>query len=226
MEPTQPKTMAKEIYKQFLAKEGSQHIAGDYPLYSLFRLIETFKIERVLEIGMGIGCIGYAIMAFSKQRHLEIRYTGTEAHPFCLDALERNLPPFRDEMTIFSGAEKITTDTPFDLVIVDGADANLEKVKGLIAQNGIIYIEGGRNDQVNALKRYFPKAIYVEMIAGKKNLPDVTFSPDRWQSGGTLIFINPNIWHWLFYFKEKMSTLLKYKILRKINNKPSLIGQT
>lgn len=46
--------LALGIYQEFRAKPESQHIAGEFALIELSRLLSRIKPKHVLEIGAGI----------------------------------------------------------------------------------------------------------------------------------------------------------------------------
>jgi hypothetical protein len=201
------KKIAADTYKKFSTLEGNQYIAGDYAIENILELIKDFKIKNILEIGLGIGSISDAILNFSKDNSLEINYYGTELNEFCLKALKNNVTDF-DEIHLFSDLEFLKTDTNFDLVIVDGSDESLVKVKDLLTTRALIFIEGGRASQVSFLKKMFPKFIYVEIISVRKP-PEYGPYHQKWTGGGSLIFINPNFIQKCYCFNEKVKTFLK-----------------
>jgi hypothetical protein len=51
----------KEIYKKFSLLEGSEHIATEFALKGIERIIKDNKVWSVLEIGIGIGTIPYLV---------------------------------------------------------------------------------------------------------------------------------------------------------------------
>lgn len=72
------KKNAVENYKFFCSLEGSDYIATPFALEVILRLITTFKSKRILEIGMGIGCVADTILKYNDKNKLEIEYSGTE----------------------------------------------------------------------------------------------------------------------------------------------------
>ncbi len=210
--------LAKHVYKTFLEKEGNDYIAGDYSLFCLFRLIRRFKVRHVLELGLGIGCIGYGVMEYAKKNNISINYVGTEDNAFCLEALEKNLAAHRSHIQISHHINNVTSPVKFDLIIVDGSDDNLAAVKELIAFHGILFVEGARASQLKALYSYFPRQCQVQMVTARKNPADTRYSNNGWYGGGTLIFIRPTFAQKFFYWKEKISTSIKFRIRRKMMN--------
>ena len=68
---------AIDVYRKFSSFEGNQHIASEFALKCVLKLVVDFKIKRILEIGLGIGCIVDSVLEFSKE-YGEIDYYGTE----------------------------------------------------------------------------------------------------------------------------------------------------
>jgi hypothetical protein len=201
------KKNAADTYKKFSVLEGNQHIAGDYAIENILELIKDFRIKNILEIGLGIGSISDAILNFSKDNSLEIKYYGTEANKFCLEALKKNVTDF-DKIHLFPDLESLKTDTKFDLVIVDGSDESLAKVKHLLAPRSLIFIEGGRASQIEFLQELFPEFIYAEIISIRKP-PEYGPFNQKWTGGGSLVFTNPNFVQKCYCFNEKVKTFLK-----------------
>jgi hypothetical protein len=208
------KKIAADTYKKFSTLEGNQYIAGDYAIETILELIKDFKIKNILEIGLGIGSISDAILNFSRDNNLEINYYGTELNEFCLEALKKNVTD-SDKIHLFSDLEFLKANTKFDLVIVDGSDESLAKVKHLLASRSLIFIEGGRASQVKFLKELFPKSIYAEIISIRKP-PEYGLYHQKWTGGGSLIFINPNFVQKCYCFNEKVKTFLKRRLRKFI----------
>jgi hypothetical protein len=201
------KENAADTYKKFSALEGNQHIAGDYAIEKILELIKDFKIKNILEIGLGIGSIVDAVLNFSKVNNLKINYYGTEANEFCLEALKKNVTDL-DEIHLFPDLEFLKTEAKFDLVIVDGSDESLTKVRHLLAPRSLLFIEGGRASQIQFLKELFPKFVYAEIISVRKP-PEYGPYHQKWTGGGSLIFTNPNFVQKCYCFNEKVKTFLK-----------------
>ena len=78
-------------YAYFSTLDGNQHIASEYALRMINRIIGAFGIKSVLELGLGIGSISYSVLDFSSKKNLGIDYTGTESNTFCLGVLPKYL---------------------------------------------------------------------------------------------------------------------------------------
>ncbi len=195
----------KESYKKFCSAEGNHHIASEYAILKLQELTDSFKVKSVLEVGLGIGAITGCLLSANKH----LRYSGTEENAFCLDALKYNLAESYDRLEVFTGISKVPVGK-FDLLIIDGKDPDLENIQQLVANSGIIAIEGDRIPQQELLRKYFPGHIYVHSISIRKNEKYSPFSPEHWQGGLKIIFVSPNLKQLLWWGKEKIKTKLKY----------------
>jgi len=202
----------KNAYEKFCLAEGSQHIASEFAIEKINELVKIFRVERILEVGLGIGSISGIILAVNKDKKLI--YMGTEANNFCLKALRDNLGEDYNRLTIISDLTQISVLNKFDLIIIDGKDQNLNIAKDLISYHGIIAIEGDRISQLDSLQKFFPNHRYVHLISLNKNESFSPFPITNWQGGLKVIFINPTGFQKLWWVKEKISTKLKYWMFR------------
>jgi len=198
------------LYQSFCETEGSQHMAGEYAICKINGLVEKFPVKRILEVGLGIGSISGIVLAMNRSK-LDFDYTGTEANDFCLKALLKNLKEDYIRLKIYSNLTEIPSNKKFDLIIIDGKDGNLQAIKGLISENGIIVIEGDRMAQQDSLQELFPIHKYVHCISLKKNKEYSPFPDENWQGGIKVIFVNPTIKQSLWWFMEKYFTKIKYQ---------------
>jgi len=203
--------IAVDAYKYFSSLEGNQHIASEFALKMILKIIAKHKPKAVLELGLGIGSISYSILSFSKMNNQEIVYYGTERNEFCLDALSKYLKEYYTKVKLYSSLSEVPTDIKFDLVIIDGSDENIKKVENCITKNGMIIIEGDRIPQLNILKTIFPKSFYTRVISNYKNPNYGPFSSENYSGGLQLIFINPNLKQKIDFWKYKIYTSLNYK---------------
>lgn len=200
---------AIQTYKYFSNLEGNQHIASEFALKKIVDIFDNYKINNVLELGIGIGSIAYCILEHSKRK---VNYVGTEANEYCLSVLANNLKDHYDKIKIFSSLKNITVGHKFDLIIVDGKDENLLEIKEKISNRGIIVIEGDRIPQLNMIKNIFSSSLYVRVISNYKNPEYGPFSSTDWSGGLQLIFINPSFSQRLNYMYYKIITAIRYKI--------------
>ncbi|HOZ73634.1 MAG TPA: hypothetical protein PLS51_00050 [Flavobacterium sp.] len=203
---------ADKNYKRFCALDGSEYIASEYAIKTILRLIETFKVKNILELGLGIGAICDSVLQYGKMRNLGLHYAGTEANAFCLDALQKNVIDY-DKIELYAGVSKVPVQK-FDLIIVDGADDSFAKIANLCHNDTIIYIEGDRAPQTQSIKQIFPNARHVNVITLQRNREYAhgSSTPETYMGGGQLIFTNPSLGRKLFWFAEKVKTYVRRNI--------------
>jgi hypothetical protein len=210
------KKLAIDNYKFFCYLEGCDYIASEFALKTLLKLIITFKIKNVLEIGMGIGSVSDTILKLDKKNNLKINYLGTENNQFCLNALPKNVTYF-ENITLHSEIKNVPI-KKFDLIIIDGSDDSSNLIKERCDVNTIFFVEGDRKDQTQKILDAFPNHLYVNVITLKKN-PYYAHEGrgiNSYIGGGQLIFVNPTLKMKVYWFKEKAATFFKRKI-RKWN---------
>jgi hypothetical protein len=203
-------TIAEKVYYKFSYFEGNQHIASEYALKAILKLIEDFKVNKILEVGLGIGAICDTVLEWSKINDKRVTYVGTENNDFCLNALKKNVDDYV-KLNIISDLSEIKNGETFDLIIIDGSDDSLFQVKSMCHKNTIIFIEGGRELQVDMIKKLFPKMLFAEMISDYKFPEYGPFPSDAWCGGGKLLFPYPNFKNRTYHLKEKMATFIKRK---------------
>lgn len=196
-------------YREFSEAKGNQHIASEYAIRKLEAIIGKFRVKTVLEVGLGIGSICGSILA-ARKRSSNLTYEGTEANEFCLHAIKENLATDFERLKIYKSLTMVPRTEKYDLIIIDGKDANLADVKDLIHPNGIIAIEGDRIPQQESLRKIFPRHKYVHSISIKKNKSFSPFLSKNWQGGLKIIFIHPTLGQNTWWVKEKIHTKLKY----------------
>lgn len=198
----------RNTYEFFCSAEGNQHIASEYAIRKLAELISLFKAKRILEIGLGIGSISGTILELYKEKG--INYSGTENNPFCLQALSQNLKELEENLDLYPNIEAIPEKSSFDLIIIDGKDQHLKKIKNLLSPKGIIAIEGDRVPQQKVLENLFPSHKSVHAISVSKNISKSPFPFHSWQGGIKIIFADPNKTQKLWWLSEKFKTKIKY----------------
>jgi hypothetical protein len=201
-------------YKRFCELEGSEYIASEYALTMILKLIKSFNITSVLELGLGIGSISDTVFKYIKRNDKSISYTGTEKNEFCLNVLPKYVEDF-NKIDLRSELNQIKGQT-FNLIIIDGQDDALLHIKEYVNDNTILFVEGDRSIQTKTLLKLFPKHVYVNTITLKKNPEYVHggLNKANYIGGGQLIFINPTFKMRLFYLKEKFKTSIIYRIRR------------
>ncbi|MEY3499224.1 MAG: hypothetical protein RL308_893 [Bacteroidota bacterium] len=207
---------AEKYYKYFSKAEGNQHIANLFAIEKILDIVEFNKPKRILEVGLGIGSISYSIIDYLKEKKLSFEYYGTEANEFCLNELPKNLQNNYSSIKLFSNIEEIKTEEKFDLIIVDGSDISIEKIYNLITNNGTIFIEGDRKNQLTILLKLFPKFKFVHTISNYKEPDYGPFTTENWSGGGKLIYINPTLRQKINWLNEKIISSYRNRIIRKI----------
>ncbi len=197
------------LYQSFCESEGNQHIASEYAIGKINGLVDKFRVKRILEVGLGIGSISGIILVLNRSEP-DFDYTGTEANDFCLKALPENLKEDYNRLKIYPNLTEIPSDKKFDLIIIDGKDQNLNAIKELIFENGIIVIEGDRKEQQEDLQKVFPNHYFAHSISRDKNKEYSPFPAMHWQGGLKVIFINPTFFQKLWWLRERISTKWKY----------------
>jgi hypothetical protein len=207
----------KTSYKKFSGLEGNQHIAGEYAILKLAEIIKIFKVKNVFEVGLGIGSIAGSILRATKADEIN-QYVGIENNAFCLTSLPANLGVEYRRLSIYPDLNSVPDKKLYDLIIIDGTDTNLNKVRSLISKHGVIAIEGDRSLQQKILQDLFPQQISVHCISKEKNKIYSPFPAANWQGGIKIIFLKPTIRQYIWWIKEKFSTKLKYAYRRRKKN--------
>ncbi|WP_179005943.1 hypothetical protein [Winogradskyella forsetii] len=212
-----------DSYKYFSDKEGNQHIASLYALEKIIDIVNINKPKRILEIGLGIGSIAYTVMKYTEVSALNMTYEGTEANEFCLNAIKENLGKYSKDIKVYQSLDELKPSKKYDLVIIDGSDDSLKKVKDIISEHGVIFIEGCRALQLETINNLFPKHKYASCVADYKNPDFGPFPSKNWSGGGQLIYINPNLLQAKHYVKERVKTSFTYKFTRKFYTERKII---
>jgi spore coat polysaccharide biosynthesis predicted glycosyltransferase SpsG len=212
------KHLAIQNYKRFCKLEGNEYIASEFALGTILKIIKKFKVNTVLELGLGIGSIADTVLKWAKKGKKEISYIGTENNEFCLNALKSNVVDY-DQIELFSELNQIKN-KKFDLIIIDGYDETLKDIVSFCKMNAIIFIEGDRKGQTEAILQIFPNSKYVNVITLIKNKPYAHgYSPlTNYIGGGQLIFINPTFKMKVYWIQQKVETFMINKI-RKYRSK-------
>lgn len=210
------KKQAEEYYKYFSGLEGNQHIANLFAIEKILDIVEFNSPKRILEVGLGIGSISYSIIDYLSHKKTSFEYFGTEANDFCLDELRKNLKDNYSKINLFQNIEKVNTQKKFDLIIIDGADNSIENINNLIADNGIIFIEGDRKYQLDKLLKVFPKHKFVHTVSDYREPDYGPFTTGNWSGGGKLVYINPTFKQKVNWLLEKLKSSYRNRITRKI----------
>ena len=201
-----------ETYKYFSNLEGNQHIASEFALKKIIDIVKNYNVKNVLELGLGIGSISYGILEFSMEYDKHIKYIGTESNGFCLEVLPKYLKNKYDKIQIFGELNEVPDDEKFDLIIIDGKDENLIKIKKMTSDRGVIVIEGDRQPQLEIVKNIFPNYLYTRVISNMHNPSYGPFSSLTLVGGIQLIFVNPNFYQKINFLYYKICTAILYKL--------------
>jgi hypothetical protein len=142
--------LARDIYSEFKSKPESHHIASEFALVGLAKLVAEIKPKTVLEVGAGIGTITKMLLQHPNR---PVQLVVTEAHPVCLAELQNNL-----RETSLTGYQLVKTaadlksNQTFDLVIFDGTLDN-DKQYGVFKHGSWCFVEGGRGKTIAELNR-------------------------------------------------------------------------
>jgi spore coat polysaccharide biosynthesis predicted glycosyltransferase SpsG len=206
------KDLAIENYKRFCGLEGNEYIASEFALETIIKILNTFKIDTILELGLGIGSICDTVLKYSKKNNKNISYAGTESNDFCLSQLKENIIDY-NQIELYSELNQIKS-KKFDLIIIDGYDDSLKKIIAYCNKNTIVFIEGDRKGQTESLMQIFPRCKYVNVITLNKNraYSHGYNNTDHYVGGGKLVFIDPTFIMQLFWFQQKTATFIKNKI--------------
>jgi hypothetical protein len=199
----------KNIYKKFASLEGSDHIASEFALKGIEKLILKNNVKTVFELGIGIGTIPYLIKKIDRN----IFYVGTEGNPYCIEQLNKNLSEVMDNQLLhFSSTSEIDKNLKFDLIIIDGKFDNTDFIKSITHTNSIILIEGDRKEQRDVIQDIFPNYLVSRCITNKRNY---TWGPfvSGYMGGYTLYRLNyKSFKNRVAHLRERISTSLLYRL--------------
>lgn len=207
--------LSKQTFDVFCEKEGNKHIASLSALKGLQKLILRYKVTKVLELGIGIGTIPYFLSRLAAEEGIKIEYTGTEANDYCIQQFIKNLPPDNHNFSFryYANLLLVPLET-YGLIIIDGSDNNFEHLTEYCDEKTILFIEGDRKPQREAILKMFTKdpISFYSAISNKKNEPNSPFPPDRFGKGYTVFFLNPDLQKKIFKFHNKVLTAVKYRL--------------
>ncbi|MDP3735439.1 MAG: hypothetical protein Q8R39_03360 [bacterium] len=118
--------MTKTEYEEYQKTNGDYAIASLFFLNELKNIVRSEKPRRILEVGVGVGTIPYGIREFQNT----FEYVGTENFEPCIERLRENAPFVIHERFIKE------TKGAFDLIIVDGQDADTHGLPQRLRRGG------------------------------------------------------------------------------------------
>ena len=143
--------LARRVHAEFRGKPESRHIAGEFALIELSKLLDETAPQRVLEIGAGIGTITKLLLTHPKRPG---SLTSSEAVPVCLREFEKNLAGVdRAGFRLIASIGELDPKSTFDLVIFDGT-LDEEKQYDIFAAGTRCFVEGNRRETREALSMH------------------------------------------------------------------------
>jgi len=206
---------AEKYYKVFSKAEGNQHIASLFAIKKVLDIIELNQPKNILEIGLGIGGFCYSIVEYLDKDKKAYNYYGTEKNEFCLSQLPINMGVKYKKLHILKDISEVDKNKKYDLVIIDGSDDSLDDIKHVIAEHGVIFIEGDRSIQVETIRRLFPNHVFTQTVSNYKDPEYGPFDSSAWSGGGKLIYVNPTSKQKNNYYFEKLKTSFRQRIVRR-----------
>lgn len=209
----------KKEYLKFCNYEGSQHIASEFAIVEILKLIKQFNITSILEIGLGIGSISSTVLSAFKDKDLV--YVGTEGNSFCLDSLRKNLTleNYNRLEIVDSFSDAIELNKKYNLIIIDGSYDNFVNLKNQLDKNSIIVIEGDRKSQELDIKTIFPLSRYAELLSYKRNNVLSNKNPLHWQGGMKVFFLEPSLQQNIYWSIQKIKTKCGYFYRKNLSKK-------
>lgn len=202
----------KQVFKYFAHLEGSQHIASEYALRGLEKIIKSNGVKSVFEFGIGIGTIPYLV----KKLDNDTLYVGTEGNEFCIQQFNKNLGPLTTSkfVHLLHESDYQEYDQKFDLVIIDGDFHNIELLKKIVHSNSILFVEGYRMKQNRILMQNFPDALISHCLTNSENQ---SWSPfygrEDYQGGYHVYRLNRRrLINKLHYVMERAMTAFRVRI--------------
>lgn len=200
----------QDTFKKFAVADGSEHIANEFALRGIERIVNKHKIKSVFEFGVGIGTIPYLIKSIDNN----ILYVGTEDNDFCINQFSKNLGDYQqNKFTHLRTINEFKDSTKFDLVIVDGMFSNEAFLKSIVHRNSIIFVEGDRKSQRKFISDTFPDALVSQCITNKRNYEWSPFETTHYIGGYTVYRLNHNSFiNKVDWLSEKLQSATRYRL--------------
>jgi len=178
--------VSEEIWQTFISKPGAfvgdvVGISSEQAIGGVITTICKYNPLKILELGAGIGTLTYTVLktvtSLNNHRNNEYAFFTVENNEFCLNQLTINLFGFDGMYTVIPSTEALPIGILFDFIIVDGGgdldgDMGIIPFGNMLAQNGIILVEGGRAFQRDCIKEWYGarQYVYVKMPAWKQTI--------------------------------------------------------
>jgi hypothetical protein len=160
---------SRDIWQKFIALPGAfvgetAGIASEQAIGGVIKVISKHKPKKILELGAGIGTLTYTALSIIASQNIYkdngFGFFTIENNKFCLNQLPVNLKDFDNLYTVLPSTEVLPPGILFDFIIVDGGgdldgDMGAMFFGNMLAQNGIILVEGGRAFQRNLIQEWY-----------------------------------------------------------------------
>jgi predicted O-methyltransferase YrrM len=188
---------AETIFARFKSLPGSDQMASQHAIGGLMSAIRRYRPATVLEIGSGIGTLTFALVqAFAALGIDDCRITTVEDNEFCLRQLRRNLDGHLHRVNLVHDIGELTG-RRFDLIVVDGGNQRDERFMSLLAQRGVLFVEGFRSPQRLLIGRS-PRRVAAANVRSMKW--DPSLEPSGGWGGAYWIFrFEPSPWERLWF---------------------------
>ncbi len=205
-----PRQSANESFTVFCKKEGNEFIASVFAIEKLLEQVQKSKPKTIIELGVGIGTLPFAVNAFLGENASKVTYYGTEANDFCRNQIPLNLNHLSINFQLLHSFEEINANVRAELIIIDGKFDKMELLKKYASENAVFFIEGDRTTQVQEIIQAFPKAMAVRCISNFKNPEGSPFPTGYWVGGCTLVYSNPTFGQRVEWLQNKIQSKIKY----------------
>jgi hypothetical protein len=142
LSPHVSQSITQKEYEEYEKANGDYAIASLFFLNELREIIRRERPGRILEVGVGVGTIPYAVREFQDT----LEYVGTEAFEPCIERLGVHAP-----FVVHARCVR-ETEGWFDLIIVDGRDEDTHTLPERLRESGVILVENDRRDQVALIR--------------------------------------------------------------------------
>lgn len=175
MEIKEGTRIVSQIFKEFSAREGSQHIATRSSMFNVLRLLDAHKPSSILDWGAGIGTITSLCLTVTNSK-IDV----FERDEWCREKFRTNVPSFTGRVFLELECPK------YDFVIVDD-DITRRQIHSILRFKGlkVVFIEGWRNRTVG----HFSKRLLVHGFAGTFTRSESQLhlfgEGDKWEKSGS-----------------------------------------
>lgn len=195
------------LYDKFKKQSGSEQIAEPISIQVIFDICRQKKLERVLEMGGGLGTLSYTLLKYSSA-FVDIY----EVNDFCKKKLKENLSDFAGRYQILESYRLLPPAMEYDLLIIDGGNGK-DWDKGFsssiwfylhyLKSVKIIYLDGKRH-----IQRLWARKALRQKYLYKLQRYSAVNSQGALVHRGLKIICQPHnffLWRWLnFIFWEVM----------------------